>query len=75
MASDDNTAATSGGILVVEVFGLDSGVAGDLLQGLAVLVLANAAKVDDRFGVEDVLRDVPLAVATIYISMKLEVEF
>lgn len=55
MAGDDNTAATSGCLLVVEVFDLDAGVAGDLLQGLAVLVLANAADVDNRLGLEDVL--------------------
>jgi hypothetical protein len=55
VAGDDNTAATGGCLLVVEVFGLDAGVAGDLLQGLAVLVFANAANVDDRLGLEDVL--------------------
>jgi hypothetical protein len=54
VAGDDHTAATSGSLLVVEVFGLDASVGRDLLQSLAVLVLANAADVDDRLGLKDV---------------------
>jgi len=55
VASDDDTAAAGGGLLVVEVLGLDASVSRDLLKGLAVLVLANAANVDGRVGCEHVL--------------------
>lgn len=55
VASDDDTAAAGGRLLVVQVLGLDAGVARDLLQRLAVLVLADAANVDGRVGLEDVL--------------------
>ena len=54
VAGDDNTAATSGSLLVVEVFGLDTSVGRDLLESFAVLVLANAADVDDRLGLQNV---------------------
>jgi hypothetical protein len=54
VAGDHNTAATSRSLLVVEVFGLDASVGRDLLKRLAVLVLANAANVDDRFGLKNV---------------------
>lgn len=54
VASDDNTAATSRSLLVVEVLSLDTSIGRDLLESLAVLVLANASDVDDRFGLEDV---------------------
>jgi hypothetical protein len=55
VAGDDDTAATSGRLLVVQVLSLDACVARDLLEGLAVLVLANAADVDGRVGLEHVL--------------------
>lgn len=55
VASDDDTTATSGGLLVVEVLGLDTGLLADVLEGLAVLVLADAANVEDRLGGQDVL--------------------
>jgi hypothetical protein len=55
VASNDDATATSGGLLVVEVLGLDTGLLADVLEGLTVLVLANAANVEDRLGGEDVL--------------------
>ena len=54
VASDDNTAAAGGRLLVVEVLGLDTSICRDLLKSLTVLVLANAADVYDRLGLEDV---------------------
>ena len=55
VASDDDTAATSGGLLVVEVLGLDTSLLADVLEGLAVLVLTDAANVEDRLRRQDVL--------------------
>jgi hypothetical protein len=54
VAGDDNTAATSGSLLIVEVFRLDASIGRDLLQSLTVLVLADAANVDNRLRLEDV---------------------
>jgi hypothetical protein len=55
VASDDDTAAASGGLLVVEVLGLDTSLLADVLESLAVLVLTDAANVEDRLGGQDVL--------------------
>lgn len=55
VASDDDTTATSGGLLVVEVLSLDTSLLADVLEGLAVLVLADAANVEDGLGGQDVL--------------------
>lgn len=55
VAGDDDTTATSGGLLVVEVLGLDTSLLADVLKDLAVLVLANAADVQDGLGGQDVL--------------------
>ena len=55
VASDDDTAAAGGGLLVVEVLGLDTSLLADVLKSLAVLVLANAANVEDGLGGQDVL--------------------
>lgn len=55
VAGNDNTAATGWGLLVIEVLGLDARFPADPLQSLAILVLADAANVDDRVGLEDVL--------------------
>lgn len=54
VASDDDTTASSGGLLVVEVLGLHTSLLADVLEGLAVLVLANTANVEDRLGGQDV---------------------
>jgi hypothetical protein len=54
VAGDNNTAATRGSLLVVEVFGLDTSVGRDLFESLAVLVLANTADVEDRLGLQNV---------------------
>ena len=56
VASDDDTAAACRCLLIVEVLGLDASLARDLLERLAVLVLADAANVDGRLGLENVLR-------------------
>lgn len=56
VASDDNTAATGGRLLIVEVLGLDTSIGRDLLQRLTVLVLANTANVDDRVWLKDICR-------------------
>lgn len=50
VASDHDTAATSGGLLIVEVLGLDTGLLADVLEGLTVFVLADTANVEDGFG-------------------------
>ena len=55
VAGDDNTAATSGGLLIITVGSLDTGMGTDVLKLLAVLVAANAANVDGGIGGEDVL--------------------
>jgi hypothetical protein len=55
VASDDDATATSRGLLVVEVLGLDTSLLADVLEGLAVLVLTNAANVQDGLGGQDVL--------------------
>jgi hypothetical protein len=55
VASDDDTTSASGGLLIVEVLGLDTSFLADVLEGLAVLVLANAANVEDGLGGQDVL--------------------
>lgn len=62
MASDNDTAAAGRRLLVVQVLGLDTGLAGDPLESLTILVLANAANVDDGVGLENVLRSDWLAV-------------
>jgi hypothetical protein len=55
VARDDDTASAGGGLLVVAVDGLDTSLLVDVLERLAVLVLADAANVDGRLLGEDVL--------------------
>jgi hypothetical protein len=56
VASDDNTAAACGRLVVVSVLGAHASVSGDLLEGFAVAVAADAADVDGGGGGEDVLQ-------------------
>lgn len=56
VAGNDNTTATSGSLLIVEVLCLDTSIGRDLLESLTVLVLSNATNVDDRVGLENVSR-------------------
>ena len=55
VAGDDNTAAACGRLLVVEILGLDASLAHNLLERLAVLVFSDAANVDGRVRLEDIL--------------------
>jgi mRNA-degrading endonuclease toxin of MazEF toxin-antitoxin module len=55
VAGDDDAAAARGSLLVVAVLGADARFGADVLEDLAVLVLANAADVDGGVGGEDVL--------------------
>ena len=64
VAGDNNTTTAGRGFLVVKIFGLDACVTGDLLQGLTVLVLADATKVDNGVGCENVLRGNELTYVT-----------
>lgn len=54
VTGDDDTTATSGGLLIVEVLSLDTSLLADVLKSLAVLVLANTANVEDRLGGQNV---------------------
>jgi hypothetical protein len=56
VASDDNTAAASGLGLVDAVANLEASLLGGIGEDVGVLVLANAAEVDDGLGREDVLQ-------------------
>lgn len=58
VAGDDNTAATGGLLLIVAVLNAEADLLDRLLQGLGVLVLADAANVNGGVGREDVLRGV-----------------
>lgn len=55
VSSDDDTAAAGGGLLVVAVLGADTGLSGDVLEDLPVLVLSDAANVDGGVGGQNVL--------------------
>lgn len=55
VASDNDTAAASGLLLVDTVADLKASLLGSVGKDVGVLVLANAAKVDDGLGREDVL--------------------
>jgi hypothetical protein len=55
VASDNDTAAASGLLLVDTVADLKTSLLGGVGEDVGVLVLANAAEVDDGLGREDVL--------------------
>ena len=55
VSGDDDTAASSRCLVVVTVFGLDTGFLADLFELSTILVTANASNVDGRVGREDVL--------------------
>lgn len=55
VARNDDTTAASRCLLVVQVLGLDARLLGNLLQRLAVLVLADAANIYGRVGRQHVL--------------------
>lgn len=55
LASDDHTAATSGCLLIDTVADLETGLLAGIAEGVGVLVLADAAEVDNAVGWEDVL--------------------
>lgn len=57
VASDNDTAAASGLLLVDTVADLKASLLGGVGEDVGVLVLANAAEVDDGLGREDVLRN------------------
>lgn len=56
VASDDDTAAASGLLLIDTVANLKTSLLGSICEDVGVLVLANAAEVDDGLGREDVLQ-------------------
>lgn len=55
VASDNDTAAASGLLLIDTVADLKASLLGGIREDVGVLVLANAAEVDDGLGREDVL--------------------
>lgn len=56
VAGDDDTALAGGLYIVDTVFGADTGLAASVLEEIGVLVLTNAANVDDRVVGEHVLK-------------------
>lgn len=57
VTGDDDAAAAGGLLLIVAVLDAEADLLDSVLQGLGVLVLADAANVDGGAGREDVLRE------------------